>query len=636
MQRIDINPNHYSSAAEWLEALRSSFIFSPASESIIRSRVTLSGRAAFREKAVQRIAELAAEFQALSRTFAGVHSDHAERLRCEIRALKRSINMKATVTGHLPPEILANIFLAYSSSCLTGPEQPRYPWIRVTHVCRHWRTVALDCSSMWSTIVSARPDLVDVLLQRSRGTPLSVDLDVSGGRQRFWVYTSLRGIYSQGNRLRVFEFKDFSGAPHPEFVLRFPAAVPLLEKLILVGVRSVLSRFPSRNILPHGAPRLKELELADCGVPWQDRVLQAPLLTKLCVSNNFARPPREAHTMDLFIKTMEGMPLLQEVSIHYSLPVGNSPRPRIQLLALETLMLVDEVSTVTGFLRLFENLGAKIVRLQTQDEVVLSSEPVQEMLAVLASRWAISPSGSAPKFQAVHHSFYQARLLLCAWLELRPETPQNFIMSVDAPQAFIHDNIMAAFIEHFDMSSTLRVLFSSNVYAPTRLLSDWIAPLKTVEKIVVVDVFATSLINVLEGATTAPSRSHAPTDNTPFFSSLAAIQVQKFNFNSSNGGNMDKTRRLARILQNWPETHPLRELRIVDCTNFTAGDRDLLQRELPRMTVIWDEKLNVVPCEFHDSEGDNGSSEPDEEEEQEGDENYSGPDEEEESSEYGD
>jgi len=49
----------------------------------------------------------------------------------------------------LPPEILARVF------SLLALQEPPYSskqslgWIRATHVCWHWRQVALDYSSLW-------------------------------------------------------------------------------------------------------------------------------------------------------------------------------------------------------------------------------------------------------------------------------------------------------------------------------------------------------------------------------------------------------------------------------------------------------------------------------------------------------
>jgi len=61
--------------------------------------------------------------------------------------------------NHLPPEILAHIFEAVQICWnLTlrpfGKETKRAnEWLRVTHVCRYWRRVALSTPSLWTNIV---------------------------------------------------------------------------------------------------------------------------------------------------------------------------------------------------------------------------------------------------------------------------------------------------------------------------------------------------------------------------------------------------------------------------------------------------------------------------------------------------
>lgn len=91
-----------------------------------------------------------------------------------------------------PVELLQIIF-----SCCTETTDKHYtapPWIAITHVCRHWRAIALDHHSLWTSITSqlhfcwakafmerSKPALVDVTIfsyaTSSGSTPLSI-LDI--------------------------------------------------------------------------------------------------------------------------------------------------------------------------------------------------------------------------------------------------------------------------------------------------------------------------------------------------------------------------------------------------------------------------------------------------------------------------
>ncbi|TEB37109.1 hypothetical protein FA13DRAFT_1614958, partial [Coprinellus micaceus] len=84
-------------------------------------------------------------------------------LKAEITALQGRHNA-ASLIGRLPPELLSHIFgmLSYTWT----------RWIRVTHVCRHWREVALDCTSLWSRITFSHNDFTQAKLARSKRHPL--------------------------------------------------------------------------------------------------------------------------------------------------------------------------------------------------------------------------------------------------------------------------------------------------------------------------------------------------------------------------------------------------------------------------------------------------------------------------------
>ncbi|KAI0823179.1 hypothetical protein BC628DRAFT_1325374 [Trametes gibbosa] len=80
----------------------------------------------------------------------------------------------------LPPEILAHIF-----SFVPGALPPLYAsssarWtydlLPLTHVCRRWRTIALDTSSLWSTLceTSSTCTATRVFRTRARNAPLAV------------------------------------------------------------------------------------------------------------------------------------------------------------------------------------------------------------------------------------------------------------------------------------------------------------------------------------------------------------------------------------------------------------------------------------------------------------------------------
>ncbi|TDL22617.1 hypothetical protein BD410DRAFT_788440 [Rickenella mellea] len=72
----------------------------------------------------------------------------------------------------LPPEIATNIFHRVRAGV-----SPRR-WIMVTHVCRHWRRMALECPSLWGSVSLARTrrQELNAFMARAKSTPLIVDI----------------------------------------------------------------------------------------------------------------------------------------------------------------------------------------------------------------------------------------------------------------------------------------------------------------------------------------------------------------------------------------------------------------------------------------------------------------------------
>ncbi|KAJ3550066.1 hypothetical protein NM688_g5115 [Phlebia brevispora] len=77
----------------------------------------------------------------------------------EVIAL-RARHSIATPIARLPSELLSAIFMIYARSVreeyiYSWKDIQPYSWIRVSHVCRFWREVAISYSALWSWIVPA-------------------------------------------------------------------------------------------------------------------------------------------------------------------------------------------------------------------------------------------------------------------------------------------------------------------------------------------------------------------------------------------------------------------------------------------------------------------------------------------------
>ncbi|KZV71886.1 hypothetical protein PENSPDRAFT_650309 [Peniophora sp. CONT] len=49
-------------------------------------------------------------------------------------------------------------------------------WITATHICRRWRMLLISLSSLWATVVCKIPPAFEIILERARGAPLTLQI----------------------------------------------------------------------------------------------------------------------------------------------------------------------------------------------------------------------------------------------------------------------------------------------------------------------------------------------------------------------------------------------------------------------------------------------------------------------------
>ncbi|KAI0290880.1 hypothetical protein BC826DRAFT_1106213 [Russula brevipes] len=146
------------------------------------------------------------------------------------RALLTHRNILAPISV-LPPELLLRIFHLVPSAEPPSCELQGLRWISVTYVCRHWRQVALDDSSLWARISGYQISTawISEVLARARNAPLTIDL---------------------------------LGAQEPETLVMFPAHFAHTREFRLCGlVAHRLSNNQIWNICNLEAPTLEHFEL---------------------------------------------------------------------------------------------------------------------------------------------------------------------------------------------------------------------------------------------------------------------------------------------------------------------------------------------------------------------------------------
>ncbi|KAI0725208.1 hypothetical protein C8Q72DRAFT_618537 [Fomitopsis betulina] len=253
-------------------------------------------------------------------------------------ALKSRLNMLAPISV-LPPEALCEVFLRVAGVGDDGVPGawPPYGWICVSHVCKHWRAVAISCPSLWSKINTAmRPPWISELLERSKGALLYVTVALpEDGSRSFPSDSPLVMILGHLERTRSLSITNPTGLRDVLHLLARPA--PLLEFLVLRAHTTcgiIRTHGTCKRIIDtlhqSGTSRLRHLELHSTPLAWDNVML--PNLTHLTVSCHSTRtnvralvgaPANMGHLEELVVNDAPG-------ALYSSSPEAKASLPRLK------------------------------------------------------------------------------------------------------------------------------------------------------------------------------------------------------------------------------------------------------------------------------------------------------------------
>ncbi|KAF9480803.1 hypothetical protein BDN70DRAFT_992406 [Pholiota conissans] len=253
----------------------------------------------------------------------------------------------------LPPEILCEIFAIVkkrSSESINNVYPMR--WIRLTHVCRHWRAVAFASPSLWASNPWPFKNLVWLkqIIVRSKEAPLSLDGHVYNADRR-----PLQGfllVLRKIQRVKHLAIR-FDAREWHHVQSKLPGCAPLLEHLTLnCNMRSDL---PSMKLFGpeeplHMLPKLRYLQLQWFSINWNTLASFPGLhsLTHLKLGGN--SPP----TWQQLPSILKALLNLEDLDLEYSLPIYESrPHHRSHPLHfpnLRSLALSDKGRTIEAFL----------------------------------------------------------------------------------------------------------------------------------------------------------------------------------------------------------------------------------------------------------------------------------------------
>ncbi|OJA15530.1 hypothetical protein AZE42_07292 [Rhizopogon vesiculosus] len=267
-----------------------------------------------------------------------------------MRALRSRRNSLARISC-LPPEILATVFKHIVEG--EGPNNytdnyRRPPCLKVTHVCGHWRRVALECPSLWAYIDWISPCWIAVMLERSKKAVLVVSCNASTLPQ-----DSLERVLSQLPRIKVLRLHLYLSNIDRVLDHLSSQPAPLLQnfKFSVIGGDSHLASRPMSDTIFQGqAPQLRGVELTIRSVSWTSCIFSG--LRSLYVQG-IGFPT--SSTLSELLSALTRMPDLERLTLErLSIISGeNNVVDRVPLARLKSIVLSVTIHTsVALFARL--------------------------------------------------------------------------------------------------------------------------------------------------------------------------------------------------------------------------------------------------------------------------------------------
>jgi len=288
----------------------------------------------------------------------------------------------------LPAEILARIFHFNAFSAQPYSPTLRLGWVSVTHVCRRWRQVALDDSTLWAHFSDypRNKEWVAERLSRARNAPLVIDL--SGAMHKDAV--SLFPPHISHTRELYLRNLSFS---HSEIVHEVNIQkAPALERLELnvTTASPVGMKHPAGQPLFKGPlPELRILSVYQILLPWslvpRGRLTQLEVtLNKEVITSVPGVSPH--HNLNQLIDLLANCPALEVLTLKNCLPntvSESSGGPTVHLPRLSRLCLTGSGSRITNLLKMLKLSSSTTLRMDCRPEYVptLNGHPILPVLS---------------------------------------------------------------------------------------------------------------------------------------------------------------------------------------------------------------------------------------------------------------
>ena len=297
----------------------------------------------------------------------------------------------------LPPELLATIFVHcardyYDHHQNTDTFVPS--WVNVSYVCRHWRSVALGCPTLWAHHFVVSPRWTEELLVRSRQAPLRIRA-MLGHELTWFSFVDEWMMHVERIQELILHLPDRN--TH-QFLSMLSLRAPLLQTLKISIVGDYTS--PNQSFVLFGGdyPALRILELSHYPV-----ALSSLKLTGLTTLVLRFVPIQFRPNMEELLAMLNCIQDLTHLDLHHALAsvaglssVAISTWQKINLPRLSRFSIAAPLSTVIALLSWLNMPLRTEIALQCEYEVGSDPDDYSLLSSLLAQRLNMAEDQTVP------------------------------------------------------------------------------------------------------------------------------------------------------------------------------------------------------------------------------------------------
>ncbi|KAG1831315.1 hypothetical protein EV424DRAFT_1641250 [Suillus variegatus] len=310
----------------------------------------------------------------------------------------RSRRISLSYISWLPLEILTTIFTYIveedTPKSHTGTPRPNGAPISmiITHVCRHWRQVALECPTLWAYLNCVSANCLDMMLERSKKIALVVIYRSPGSLRKCF-----QQILSQLPRIKFLQLCSYPWNVNRILDCLSSQPAPLLQSFKFSVAGKSNSRVMgsiSDAVFQGRAPLLRSVELMECTFSWTSCIFSGLRTLDVRRIGSASYP-----TLSQLLSTLRRMPELEQLTLGLSSRISDDTElsDRVPLTQLKSIAL--DACTLRNAVSLFSCLAFPV-----DVKIALNLAPIGSCLSDLFSAMHKDPDGSGPIIRSMRAS----------------------------------------------------------------------------------------------------------------------------------------------------------------------------------------------------------------------------------------